>query len=225
LSEVAGRVEGRHLFLVVLGGFLEEHDMRVHARLVGIGLTAAILGVGFVAGVGGATTGKNLAAGVQQIAADYAKGDTAAATKQAKTLAGKVDEIEDLMHLFSYRKSKGLGVGPKPGAVTPDGIEAKIMDLAKKQTITQKQLDTEADALLQMAYVAAAIGEVAHAKPPEKDEGKKKKSDWLKWSADMRDSALKMASAVKEKKPAGVLTAVKKLNSSCNACHAVFKDS
>jgi cytochrome c556 len=70
----------------------------------------------------------------------------------------------------------------------------------------------------------AAIAEVAHAKPPEKDEPKKKKKDWMEWSDDMKKSALALADIAKTKKPVEIKTAVATLNANCNTCHAVFKD-
>jgi hypothetical protein len=159
---------------------------------------------------------------VPKIAAALEKNDKAGAQKQAAALASKA-EIEDVMHVFSLRRSKGLGVGPKADAIKPDGIEAKIMDLAKKP-MDAKKLAEEADALVQMGYIAAAVGQVAHAKPPEKDEGKKKKSDWLKWSQAMHEAALEFATTAKAKKPADVHKAALKLNASCTNCHTVFKD-
>ena len=195
--------------------------MTTQTRWLVVGMLALAVGFGFWVAMSGAAD-DDAKTTVPKIAAALEKNDAADAKKQAAALA-KSAEIEDVMHVFSLRRSKGLGVGTKPDAIKPDGIEAKIMDLAKKP-LPQEQLNTQADALLQMAYVSAAIGEVAHAKPPEKDEGKKKKSDWLKWSTDMRDSALQFAVAVKDKKPASVQKAATKLYGSCTQCHGVFKD-
>jgi hypothetical protein len=200
----------------------EEHDMKAHARSVAA-ILAVALGTWLAGRACSAPDDKDLACTVQRIAASYAKNDAADAQKQAAALAGKVDEIEDVMHLMTYRRSKGIGVGSKPGAIHPDGIEAKIIDLSKK-ALPQKQLDAEADALVTLGYIAASVGEVAHAKPPDKDEGKKKKSDWMKWSGEMRDAALQFAAAVKEKKPMDVQKAATKLYGSCTTCHTVFKD-
>ena len=69
-----------------------------------------------------------------------------------------------------------------------------------------------------MAYTAAAIGQVANAKPPEKDDGKKKKKDWVAWSQEMHEAALELADAAKKKDAAGVKTAAGKLDNKCNTC-------
>jgi hypothetical protein len=185
-------------------------------------LAVAALGFWFAATRGGAADSKETSGAVLKIAEAFEKKDMEGAKKQAAALAASAD-IEDVMHSFSLRRAKGLGVGPKPGAINPDGIEAKIIDLSKKAK-PAAQIQTEADALVQMGYVAAAIGEIANAKPPAKDEGKKKKKDWLTWSADMRDSALAFADAAKTKNPMAVQKAASKLYSSCTTCHAVFKD-
>jgi hypothetical protein len=196
--------------------------MTTHTRWLVLGMVALTAGLGLWVSMSGAAADDDAKATVSKIAAALEKDDKADAQKQAAALASKA-EIEDVMHVFSLRRSKGLGVGSKPGTIMPDGIEAKIMDMAKKP-MDAKKLAEEADALVQMGYVAAAVGQVAHAKPPEKDEGKKKKSDWLKWSKAMNEAALEFATTVKGKKPADVHKAALKLNASCTNCHTVFKD-
>jgi hypothetical protein len=188
-----------------------------------VGMLVLAVGFGFWVAMTGAAADDDPKTTIPKIAAAIEKNAAADAQKQAADLAKKA-EIEDVMHVFSLRRSKGLGVGTTPDAIKPDGIEAKIMDLAKKP-LDAKKLAEEADALVHMGYIAAAVGEVAHAKPPEKDEGKKKKSDWLKWSKAMNEAAKEFASAVKDKKsPADVQKAALKLNASCTNCHTVFKD-
>jgi hypothetical protein len=196
--------------------------MKLNARLTGVSLIVSALGFWFLANPGSAADDKNSSGPVLRIAEALEKKDMDAAKKQAAALADK-SEVEDVMHMFSLRRAKGFGVGSKPGAINPDGIEAKLIDLAKKPKAAA-QITAEGDALVQMGYVAAAIGEFAQAKPPAKDEGKKKKKDWLAWSADMKESALAFAEAAKTKNPAAVQKAASKLYSSCNTCHAVFKD-
>jgi hypothetical protein len=141
--------------------------------------------------------------------------------QQAQAIAKKV-EMESLMHLFQLRSKKGLGVGSKAGAVMPDGIEKKVEVLADK-ALAGKALDDEAAGLEQMGYAMAAIAEVSLAKPPEKDMGKKKVKDWVKWSEDLRDASLALAEAAKKKDAAGLHKAADKANTSCNKCHDVFR--
>jgi len=143
------------------------------------------------------------------------------AKDQAKEIAKKV-ELENLMHLFQLRSKKGLGVGLKAGAVMPDGIEKKVEMLADKP-LAAKALADEAVGLEQMGYAMAALGEVSLAKPPEKDMGKKKVKDWVKWSEDLRDASLLLAEAAKKKDAAMLQKAADKANTSCNKCHDVFR--
>jgi hypothetical protein len=193
--------------------------MRTNGRFLGVSLALAVSAVWFLGGAGAADN-KEYYEAIMKIAAAFEKNDTAGAKTQAAALAKKVEDIEDVMHGFSLRRAKGIGV---INGVMPDGIEAKIMELSKKPK-PAATLSKEADAIVQLSYIAAAIGEVAHAKPPEKDDGKKKVKDWLTWSQDMRESALKLAAAGKEKNPMTVKTAAAKLYSSCTTCHEVFKD-
>lgn len=142
----------------------------------------------------------------------------------AKKFQGKKPPLvmEDLMHLFALRSKKGLGVGPKAGAVMPDGLEKKVEALADKG-LSAKQLEEEAAGIEQMGYAMAALGEVSKAVPPEKDMGKKKIKDWVKWSEDLREASLALAEAAKKKDANAIKTAADKANTSCNKCHDVFR--
>jgi hypothetical protein len=195
--------------------------MTVFGRLMGLGALLVVLGYWFFVDVSAADD-IDVKGPIGKIAEAFEKKDTEGAKKQAAAFAPKAD-IEDVMHLFSLRRSKGLGVGSKPNEIMPDGIEAKLIDLGRKP-LPAKQLETEAADLVRMAYIAAAIGEVANRHPPEKDEGKKKIADWVKWSGEMRDTALQFAATVKEKNPMTTNKAALKLYSSCTTCHTVFKD-
>lgn len=202
--------------------------MKKQARVLVTGTAVLSLAIGFMtAGSGSAADDKaDLRETLQKIADAIEKKDTDQAKKLAEQVA-KNHDLEDVMHLMSKRdpggKAKVFGVGQKPGAIQPDGIEAKIISMAKKP-LPQGQLDKESAALVEMAYRVSAIAEVAHAKPPEKEDAKKKKKDWLEWSADMKKNALAVADAAKAKKPAETKNAVSKLNSSCTTCHGVFRD-
>src|SRR5262249_15073712 len=116
-----------------------------------------------------------------------------------------------------------FGVGKKPGSINPDGIEPKIQNLSRKPQ-PQKLIDRESADLVEMAYRVAAIAEVAKIAVPEKDEGMKKKKDWIEWSEAMRKSADELAEAAKTKDPNAVKTSAARLNSTCNNCHGVFRD-
>jgi hypothetical protein len=152
-----------------------------------------------------------------------AKKNYGAATTEAKAAAKKVDDLEKVMTTLKLRSQGGVGVGPKPGALTPDGIEAKLINMGRR-ALPEKDLNTQAAALTQAADILAAVAEIAIAKGPPKVGGKKKPEDWATWSKDMRDAALGMRGAVEQKKPAEVKDWVVKLNTSCNNCHAIWKD-
>lgn len=198
------------------------------ARVLVTGTAALSLAIGVLAAAhsGAADDKGDLRTIVQTIADAIAKKDSAQAKKLAEELAK--GDLEEVMHLMSKRdpggKAKVFGVGKKPNTIQPDGIEAKIQNLgktAKAQTV----IDKESADLVEMAYRVAAIAEVAHAKPPEKEDAKKKKKDWLEWSEAMKKSALELADAAKAKNPAGIRKAAANLNSNCNECHGVFRDN
>jgi hypothetical protein len=195
-----------------------------HVRGWIIGVTGLTLGIGLLsqATTGSAADSKELLGEVQKIANALEKKDASGAKKMAEDVAKKND-LEDIMHLFGLRTKGGFGVGPKAGTITPDGIERKLTELAKKP-LGAKELGDEAAALTDMGYRMAALATVAHAKPPAKDEGKKKKKDWVAWSDELRTISLDFAAAAKDKKGADLHKAAVKADNNCTKCHEVFRD-
>jgi hypothetical protein len=167
----------------------------------------------------------NLRAAVQKVADAIAKDDAGGATKLAADIAKGI-ELEEAMNLMKRRdqaknKSKVFGVGEPAGSIKPDGIEAKLLGLGK---INKGQFDKESSALAIMGDRVAAIAEIAKAKAPEKDEGAKKKKDWLEWAGSMESGATELAGAARSKNLAELKKATAKLNSACANCHGVFRD-
>jgi hypothetical protein len=172
--------------------------------------------------VSNAAADKDIAETVNKIADALEKKDADSAKKLAQTL--KDEDIEDVMHLFKPRKDKGLGIGPKAGAVSPDGIELKVIAMAMNE-LPQKELDEHAADIARAAYIAAAVAEVAKDKcPVMKKEGDKDPKDWKNWVENMQKEALNLAEAAKTKKPATVKAAADKVDGACKTCHKVFKD-
>jgi cytochrome c556 len=203
----------------------QEYLMSMHARLLGVGAAALLLGIAFLAATGRAADdkgNKEVREAVLKLAAAVEKSDAAEQKKQTEAL--KKEDLSEIMDQFKLRKSGGIGVGSTPGAHTPDGIELKIINLGKK-ALAKSDLDKQADDIAKAAYVAAAIAELAQYKcPVQVKKGEKDPKDWQKWSAGMKESALELAKAAKAKDPAKVHAAAGKLNSNCQNCHGVFRD-
>lgn len=144
------------------------------------------------------------------------------AKKEAQALAKKVDEMKPVMKSLALRSNGGVGFGAKAGAFTPDGIEAKLINSGRKE-MSAADLKAQAEALERMSYITAAVAEVALAKPPAKKVGDKDPKEWLAWSKDMRESALKLADAAKAQDAKAVKESVNKLYLSCTSCHKPFK--
>jgi Cytochrome C' len=193
--------------------------MKWHTRV--LMASVAVLAAG-VAGIALAGDEQEARAAVRKLADAVAKNDDAAVKQGADDIAKKY-ELEEVMHSFQLRTKKGEGVGDKPGAITPDGIEAKFIALGKKP-LPPATLNKEAAAIARAAYLSAAIAEVAERKTPEKKEGNKDPKDWLAWCKDMKAGSLDLARAAKAKDAKGVKDAASKVNSSCNNCHRVFRD-
>jgi hypothetical protein len=143
----------------------------------------------------------------------------------AKEIAGKED-LEDVMKLMLKRDAKQqnppFGVGAPVGAIEPDGIEAKLLNMSK-QAMKPAKLQKEATALEEMGYRVAAIARVAKHKPSEKVKTPKDKKDWEEWSEDMEKAALEFAEAANKQDAQALKKATNSLNSSCTNCHGKFR--
>ena len=144
------------------------------------------------------------------------------ADKAAAALA-KNTELEDVMHLFKPRKKKGLGVGDKPGAIIPDGIEQQYIKLGRDE-LSQAQAAKEGGALAHMGYVTAAIADFTAHKPNDKVKSAQDKQDWKKWTTEMHEASMAFAEAAKSKSSAAVHKAAEKVNAACNSCHSKFRE-
>lgn len=190
--------------------------MRKHVRVLAVAVASALaLGL-VILPAGLAADEKNPAAGpVLKAAEALKKGDDASAKKEIEAL--KKMDLEGVMHLFKLRDKGGLGVGDKPGAVKPDGIEAKIIQMAKKAA----PADAKPPAT-DMGYIIAVIADVATGKcPVDKKTGEKDPKDWAQWSKDMKDGAMELAKA---KSADEAKKAAAKVNTACNNCHGVFRE-
>src|SRR5262245_17947462 len=189
--------------------------MSKHTRVLGAGAVVVALALTFSL----SADEKTARDGILKLAQSQEKGSV----DKAAVDALKKENLDDIMNLFKLRKSGGLGVGSTPGAITPDGIELKIIGLAKKTMAGD--LKTQGDAIAQAAYRAAAIAEIAaHKCPVQKKMGEKDPKDWEKWTKSMKDSALELAKAAKAKEAKKVEDAAKKLNNACQQCHGVCRD-
>ncbi len=199
--------------------------MRVHARVLIASAVAVALGVWALSAVGpgkAADEDKEAREAIEKLAETVAKGDKDAAKKQAEEVAKKV-ELSAVMETFKLRAKGGRGVGKTANAITPDGIEAQIMGLAKKEPAAAALNKTAAD-LEEMANITTAIAFLAEAHTPKKKVGDKDPKDWKQWVQDMQAASGDLAKAAKAKDGPGIKTAATKLNSACNNCHGVFRD-
>jgi len=140
--------------------------------------------------------------------------------------AEDLDKKTDLKHImwaaYKPREKGGLGVGDKDAKFKPDGIEAKLINMSKKE-MSEAQLKKEGPALIKMAETAQAMADIAERNTPKKDEPKKPIADWTKTNKAQRDAAKELIDAVKANKADKVLDATKNLYASCTNCHSVFR--
>jgi cytochrome c556 len=151
-------------------------------------------------------------------------GKDADVQKEAADVAAK-HEIEFVMNQFKPREKGGVGVGAKPGVILPDAIELKLIAMGNpKKMISKADLASQKADLQKMAETSLAIAEITPHYTPKKDEPGKAIKDWLKFSEDMKKQSKDLIGAVKGGDPKMVQKASLTLNSSCNACHTMFRD-
>src|SRR5690348_16351471 len=148
--------------------------MMRYARWLAVGGIVSALVVWSLALVSrAADEDKELRDSIEKLADVFAKKDLATAKTQGEAIANKLDEVAPVMDLLKPRGDGGLGVGTKPGAITPDGIEKKLLDMPK-HPVTAAQAGSQADALTRLGDEVAAVAEVAqHKCPVKKKEGDK----------------------------------------------------
>src|SRR5580704_4270452 len=87
---------------------------------------ALVVGTGMFVGLGRGWAAddedKEVADAVRKIAKAVAANKPDEAKKEAEALVAKTKDLGDVMNMFKARKNGGLGIGPKPGAIMPDGI-------------------------------------------------------------------------------------------------------
>jgi cytochrome c556 len=202
--------------------------MRVFVRLLAASVAPLALAIWFLCQGGTSLAdekeNKEARDAVVKMADSVDKGDADAVKKQVAALKD-MDLLPVMVTLKKREKdgTGGLGMGPKPGAYNPDGIEAQLQGLAKKELLPAA-LDKQAADIIRAANVMVAVADVALTKcPVNKKMGDKDPKDWAQWSQDMKDAAQQLADAAKAKDTKKLKTAANKLNASCNNCHGPFR--
>ena len=108
-----------------------------------------------------------------------------------------------------------------PGAVKPDGIEAKLMDLGKKAN--GADLAKNGAAYEKMGQIIVAIAKITNVNTPKENKAGKPPAAWKKSAEEMNPAAWSWPS--RESGDAAKLkAAANKTITACNDCHGTFRD-
>jgi hypothetical protein len=132
-------------------------------------------------------------------------------------------DLDEVEMLYKPRVRGGLGVGPPVAGNNRDGIEFRVMALARKAP-TPAELDADAEHIARAAAVTAAMADLLDAYTPDKKMGQKDPNDWKLRLGEMRTAAAALEAAARDKHPNRVRAAAAKLQTSCAECHNVFRD-
>jgi cytochrome c556 len=173
---------------------------------------------------------KDIAEAVNKMADTVAKGGDPKA--DAEALAKKYNEpgqLKKIMWVFKPRMEGGdggFGVGSKPGAYSPDGIETYIAFKSNpmRGKVTAKELKDGAADFNRLADITIAMAAVSHQYTPKKKEADKDPRDWTKFTDEMKKGAEDLKSAVKGDDSVKAKAAFGRMYSACNNCHTTFRD-
>ena len=143
-------------------------------------------------------------------------------TKAIAELAKKYS-LDELMHVFKFRAKGGLGVGETAGAITPDGIEAKLQGLLKKEA-DKADLAKNGKAYATIGEVSLILAEISEAHTPKDKKGEKDPKKWKEFVEKMRMGSKDLITASNKSDAKGLKKAAKELNDSCIECHGIFRD-
>jgi len=143
-------------------------------------------------------------------------------TKAIAELAKKYS-LDELMHAFKLRAKGGFGVGETAGAITPDGIEAKLQGLQKKEA-DKADLAKNSKAYATIGEVSLVLAELSEAHTPKDKKGEKDPKKWLEFVEKMRKGSKDLIVASNKSDAKGLKVAAKVLNDSCVECHGIFRD-
>jgi len=122
----------------------------------------------------------------------------------------KETELDIIMNQFKAERSAGLD------------IEKKFLALVKHRGKLSPEQYKE---IVPMTYQMNIIGQYAEALAPERDEGPKKRADWVRWAQEMQRLTLEAAKAASAAKPddKAVKDLLNKIDANCTSCHKVFR--
>jgi hypothetical protein len=146
--------------------------------------------------------------------------------KDAEAVAKKHELLAVMVAVFKPRAKGGLGVGDKPGAITPDHIDLKINTMGK-MVMPKATLTKELPALIKMVEATKAAGEVAAYQCPVKTKmGDKDPKKWKEFNDDMIKFSDDLLKELKDANPnpMKIKGAANKLYSTCTGCHGPFRD-
>jgi hypothetical protein len=168
---------------------------------------------------------------ITRLADDAGKKDWAELSKAGADVAKKHD-LESLMNQFKPRRPppksdedkrvSGLGIGPKLGEIKPDGIDAKIINLAGKP-MEADALAREQPHLIRMTEICSAVAAAAIHLPPTPPPEGAKPATWKPWMEEMYKASRELQKALKTQKPEAVQEAALALKETCAKCHADWR--
>ena len=144
-----------------------------------------------------------------------------------KLAAGLVTnfELRDVSWAFKPREKGGLGVGPQPGAIDPDAIQLKLIQMGGQKGISAADLKANKADYQRVAEITRAIAEAMPGYVTKYTANAGTAKQWVGFADDMKKGSDDLIAAIKGNNLQAIKQAAGKLNMSCNGCHTAFRDN
>jgi hypothetical protein len=213
MSTVFGLADGRPPWEV-------GREFAMHAvtlRWLAVGVIGLGLGCGVLLAEPPPDTARKQAQAAILRLADNLEGRDVA--QRAKQIVQQYDSC-DISSVFRLKRQGGLGIGQATEANHADGIDRLVLDLARRKTTTEAELEQYRDDYLRVAKVMQAMAELApYRGTPFIRQNPDRALAWEQVSAEFKQKSAAFRRAIEEADPKQVRTKALSLQQTCCACH------
>jgi hypothetical protein len=126
----------------------------------------------------------------------------------------------DISSIFTRKEGGGPGIGKLTELGYPDGIERFILQMSRRRTLTEADLEKYREDYLRVARIMQAMAELApHRATPAILKDEKLAKAWADVSADFKGKTLAFRQAIEQVDPKQARLAAMNLSHTCCACH------
>jgi hypothetical protein len=140
---------------------------------------------------------------------------------QAKVIVAK-HHSEDISSVFRQKHVGGIGIGKAVEVHTRDSVESMVIELSRKKTTTEAQLERYQDEYMRVAKLLQAMAELAPHRATERVRNNPALAkEWAEVAAEFKAGATGFRKAIEEKDPKMLRLGARKMHDTCCHCHSL----